>query len=198
MKKLVTLLGLALLAVALPASAQDSNGIGFYFDEAGATNYLASAPPYTMVNAYLLATHITQPGGLSGWEAEVAVIPAPVVAASYLLTNNGLNVLTAPSFQVGMANALPYTPAMKLLTVQVLNFGTPFSLAVGPCTPSSFGGLRPGYADGVNPGLLIGLTPSSNVPVPGRPNFFVVASFMTTPPVAIENDSWGSVKNLYQ
>ena len=198
MKKLVTLLSLALLAVALPASAQDSNGIGFYFDEAGLTNYLASAPPYTMVNAYLLATRISRPSGLSGWEAEVAVIPTPVVAASYLLTNNGLNVLTAPSFQVGMANALPYTPAMKLLTVQVLNFGTPFSLAVGPCTPSSFGGLRPGYADGVNPGLLIGLTPSSNVPVPGRPNFFIVASFMTTPPVASENDSWGRVKNLYQ
>jgi len=198
MKKLVTLLALALLAVALPASAADNNGIGFYFDEAGVSNFLSSAPQYTMVNAYLLATGITQSAGLSGWEAEIAIIPAPMVAPTYTLSNNGLNVLTAPVFQVGMANALPLAPAMKLLTVSILNFGVPFSLAIGPCTPSSFGGLYPGYADGANPGILIGLTPSSNVPVPGRTNFYTVAAFMTTAPIATENDSWSGVKNLYQ
>lgn len=198
MKKLLVI---ALILVAANAFAQTdpkTNGIGIYFDELGINNGLASAPPYTMVNAYLLATRISQVGGLSGWEAEVAVIPAPAVAPSYLLNNNGLNVLTAPVFQVGMAVAMPQAAAMKLLTISVLNFGTPFTLAVGPCTPSSFEGKFPGYADGVNPGILVGLTPSCSVPVPGRTNFFTVAGFMTTPPVAVENDSWGSVKNLYQ
>ncbi len=198
MKKFATLLGLALLALALPASAQDNNGIGFYWDEAGTTNYLASAAPYSSLNVYLMATRITQPGGLSGWEAEVAVIPAPSFPPTYTLNNNGLNVLSAPIFQVGMANALPWAPAIKLLTITLLNFGTPFSLAVGPCTPSSFGGLRPGYAAGDNPGNLVGLTPAASVPVPGRPNFFTVGSFMEPAPVAVENDSWSGVKNLYQ
>jgi len=198
MKKLLVL---ALVLVAASAFAQtdpEPNGIGFYFDEAGTSNYLASAAPYTIVNAYLLATRITQSGGLSGWEAEVAVIPAPAVAPSYTLNNNGLNVLTPPVFQVGMAVALPFAPVIKLMTVGVLNFGTPFSLAIGPCTPSSFEGKYPGYADGVNPGILIGLTPSADVPVPGRPNFFTVASFMQTAPVATVPGSWSSVKNLYQ
>jgi len=197
MKKLLVL---GLMLVATSAFAQTdpkSNSIGFYFDEMGINNALANAAPYTMVNAYLLATRITQSGGLSGWEAEVAVIPTPAVAPSYLLSG-GINVLTAPIFQVGMATALPYAPAMKLLTVSILNFGTPFDLAVGPCTPSSFGGLCPGYADGADPGLLIGLTPSCSIPVPGRPYFYLVAWFMKIIPDAAENDSWGCVKGLYR
>ncbi|MHB8079970.1 MAG: hypothetical protein ACYDIE_12030 [Candidatus Krumholzibacteriia bacterium] len=198
MKKLATLLALALLAAALPVSAQDVNGIGFYFDEAAASNYLASAAPYSPINAYLLATHISQAGGLSGWEAEVVITPAPSFPPTYTVSNNGLNVLTAPIFQVGMATALPNTPAIKLLTVTMLNFGTPFKLSIGPCTPSSFGGLYPGYADGIDPGILVGLTPSCNVPLPGRVNFFTVASFMESAPVATEPGSWSSVKNLYQ
>jgi len=198
MKKLLVL---ALVLVAANAFAQTDpgpNGIGIYFDESGTSNFLASAPQYTMVNAYLLATRITQSAGLSGWEAEIAITPAPAVAPTYSLNNNGLNVLTAPIFQVGMATALPYAPAMKLLTISILNFGAPMSFAVGPCTPSSFANKYPGYADGMDPGLLIGLTPSCNVPVAGRTNFFTVATFMLTPPVATENDSWSGVKNLYQ
>lgn len=197
MKKLLVL---ALVLVAANAFAQtdpDPNGIGFYFDEGGVSNYLATAPAYTVVNAYLLATRVTESSGISGWEAEVMVSPAPAVAPTYT-TNGGINVLTAPIFQVGLGAALPFAPAIKLLTVGVLNFGTPFTLAIGPCTPSSFQGMYPGYAAGNDPGKLVGLTPSCDVPVAGRTNFFTCASFMTTAPVATENGSWTSVKNLYQ
>lgn len=198
MKKLLVLALMLMAASAFAQSDDGANGIGFYWDEGGVSNFLETAAPYSSLNVYLLATRITEMSGLSGWEAEVAVIPAPSFPPTYTLNNAGLNVLSAPIFQVGMANALPWAPAMKLLTITLLNFGTPFSLAIGPCTPSSFGGLYPGYADGVNPGLLIGLTPSADLPVPGRPNFYTVATFMEPAPVAVENDSWGSVKNLYQ
>jgi len=200
MKKLL-ILGLMLVAPSAFAQTDPGpNGIGFYWDEAGICNCLASAPPYTLLNAYLLATRTTQSAGMAGWEAEVAVVPAPAYPPAYVVHNAGENALTAPIFQVGMANVLPYAPVMKLLTVSILNFGTPFILAVGPCTPSSFGGLRPGYADGADPGLLIGLTPSLNLPVSGRPYFYVVAAFGTyeCPPLAAENDSWGCVKGLYR
>jgi len=198
MKKLLVL---ALMLVAASAFAQadvEPNGIGFYFDENGDSNFLPTAAPYTLVNAYLLATRLTESSGLSGWEAEIVVTPTPAVPPSYTVNGGGINVLTAPIFQVGLGAALPYAPAIKLLTVGVLNFGTPFSFAVGPCTPSSFGGLRPGFAAGNDPGKLVGLTPSANVPLPGREYFYTVASFINPGPVAVDNDSWGSVKNLYQ
>jgi len=205
MKKLLVL---ALVLVAANAFAQSDpglNGIGFYFDEGGVSNYLPTQAPYTMINCYLLATRITESSGLLGWEAEVAVIPAPGLAPTYTMNAGMSNLLSAPIFLVGMANPLPFAPAMKLLTVSVLNFGTPFSLAVGPCNPSSFGRypyadvpIGPGYAAGNDLGKLIRLTPSSNVPVPGRAYFYTTAAFMQTAPVAIENDSWGSVKSLYQ
>lgn len=198
MKKLLVLALMLMAASAFAQTDDGANGIGFYWDEGGVSNYLATAAPYSQLNVYLLATRITEDSGLSGWEAEVAIIPAPSFPPTYTLNNNGLNVLSAPIFQVGMANALPFAPAMKLLTITLLNFGTPFSLAVGPCTPSSFGGLRPGYAAGNDPGKLVGLTPAASVPVPGRPNFFTVGSFMEPAPVAVENDSWSGVKNLYQ
>ena len=149
--------GLIVLALALAATGAfaqtdpDPDGIGFYFDEGGVSICLATAPAYSVINTYLLATRITESSGISGWEAEVAVIPTPVVAPTYT-TNGGINVLTAPIFQVGLGAALPYAPAIKLLTVGVLNFGTPFALAVGPCTPSSFDGICPGYAAGDDPG----------------------------------------------
>lgn len=181
MKKLLVLAMLVAAANAIAQSDPNPNGIGFYFDEGGVSNYLATAAPYTVVNAYLIATRITEPSGIIGWEAEIAVTPSPVVAPSYT-TNGGINVLTAPVFQVGLGAALPYAPAIKLLTVGVLNFGTPFTLAVGPCTPSSFYGMSPGYAAGNNPERLVGLTPASNVPLPGRLNFFTVAGFMTPAP----------------
>ncbi|MHB8077706.1 MAG: hypothetical protein ACYDIE_00440 [Candidatus Krumholzibacteriia bacterium] len=195
-----TLLVLGLLLVATNAAAQSdpqTNGIGFYWDEGGVSNCLVSAAPYTLMNAYLLATRISQAAGISGWEAEVAIIPPPSYPPIYTLNNGGENALTAPIFQVGLATALPYAPAIKLLTVGILNFGTPLSLAVGPCTPSSFGGLCPGYADGADPGLLIGLTPSTSIPVPGRPGFYVVAFFMYSVDPA-ERDSWSCVKSLYR
>ena len=197
MKKLLVLGLMLAVTNAFAQTDPKSNSIGFYFDELGINNALASAIPYTMVNAYLLATRTTQSAGMAGWEAEVAVIPAPAYPPAYVVHNAGENALTAPIFQVGMATALPYAPVMKLLTVSILNFGTPFYLAVGPCTPSSFGGLCPGYADGADPGLLIGLTPSCSIPVPGRPYFCIVGWFMHSIS-ATEDDSWGRVKHLYQ
>jgi len=200
MRKLLVL-GLVLMATGAAAQTDPNpNGIGFYFDEGGVYNCLPSAAPYTLINAYLLATRITQSAGISGWEAGIAIMPTPAFPPTYTLPGIILNPPTPPNFQVGLGSALPYEPAIKLLTVSILNFGTPFALAVGPCTPSSFGGLCPGYADGADPDLLIGLTPSTGIPVPGQPYFYTVASFMYIcgDDLAAEDDSWSGVKRLYQ
>ncbi|MHB8079480.1 MAG: hypothetical protein ACYDIE_09510 [Candidatus Krumholzibacteriia bacterium] len=199
MKRVAILLALVLLAGDTRAASPYVNSIGFWFDEVAYANVLPSAPLFARIDAYLLATDLTEPGGLSGWEAEVRVVPAPrFFPPVYTIANNGLNVMTAPIFQVGMAEALPAAPVMKLLTVSLWNEGNDFCLAVGPCTPSSLSGLYPVYANGYDPGLLIELIPRGWSSPDLPPNFYFSAVFGIYPWIANEQDSWGGVKNLYR
>lgn len=200
MRKLVTLLTAALLLTGASAYAQGPNTIGVYFDLAGENNCSAAAP-YANVNAYLIAKDITVSSGISGWECSVRTEPATLPAGlNVTLANAGLNVLAYPQFQVGLASALPFSPAIVLATMSTFYLGGPVLFGIGPCTPTSFpDAIGPGYAAGDNPGLLTRLVPSSNVPAP-FPNTFWVAGIGAGPtcPVATENDSWGGVKSLYQ
>jgi hypothetical protein len=200
MKKLVTL---ALLLVAASAFAAPTDpavdGIGIYFDTNGTSN-CSTASAYTNVTAYVLATNISESSGVSGWEAEITTNPATFPAGiNFTILGGGLNVLTAPNFQVGLANALPYAPAISLLSISTFYLGGPIQFGIGPCTPTSFPARPgPGFAKGSDPGVLKPLTPAASDAVAGKPYFYWVAGVNTTCPVATENDSWGSVKNLYQ
>ena len=207
MKKLVFLLALSLFAAstALAGSDPAPNGIGIYFDLQGNSN-CATPTPYTPLNAYVLATNITG-HGISGWEATLLINPTSFPAGITMdIGLEALNVFTAPSFQVGYAVSRNGNP-VNLLTITTFYLGGPIVYGIAPGFPSSFGGLNPGYADGLDPSILVPLVPSSNVPwtlpaynvaqIPA--NAFVVAGANAPPcPVATESNTWGGVKDLYK
>lgn len=213
MKKLLILV--AALAIAAPAFAvpvdPKVDGIGVYFDT-GATINCSAAAPYTAVTAYLLGTNLSR-GGLSGWEATLCVNPTFFGAGITMDIGAGaLNVLTAPDFQVGLSPSRSGN-VVTLLSISTFYLGGPILFGVGPCIPSSFGGTNPGYADPVDPAILVPMTPSSNVPwtlpiylgsntnlpANGPANSFAVAGVNATPcPVAAEQSTFGAVKDLYK
>jgi len=203
MKKLLVLL--AVLALAAPAAAvvdPGTNGIGVYFDLDANTN-CAPSPATGMLNMYLIATNINETSGISGWETHVYFNPAPPAGVSYTYAGTGaVNPLTAPDFQVGMGGGpLPYSSAVLLLTMSTYYFGMGFQIGLGPIisAPSSFAPPSPGYAAGNDPARLIGLAPSSNVPIPASNLGFYVAGVNAGDcPVPNEETSWGGVKTLYQ
>ena len=204
MKKLLVLAIVSLFAASAFAQDPGVDGIGIYFDEAGMTNHLASATPYSAVNAYVLGTNVSEPSGMSGYEFTIDIQPTPSIAPGYTQNGGGLNALTPPVFQVG-ACVLPGAPIIKMITIQLVYFGGEVSYYLGPCSPSSFGRfpyedvpVGPGYAAGNDPGILVRLTPSSNAPHPTLADFFKVAGILGDPPVANVESSWGGVKALYE
>lgn len=205
MKKLLVL-ALSLLAVNAFAQADaTADGIGWYFDEAtAASNCIATVPnPGTRTYAYLLATNISEDTGISGWEAKVYVSDSYVPVDDYYFTVAGtgyVNPLVEPEFGPGYAVALPYAPIIRLLRLAIYSTGAPYKLGVGPIAPErcSFDPPSPGYTAGDDPGKTIPLVPSSNVVIPDTDGYWVAGVGGDFCPVAIENDSWGAVKNLYQ
>jgi hypothetical protein len=206
MKKLLVL---ALILVAANSFAQTSNmpnSIGIYFDTSGTNNTLMSAPLYTPVSAYVVATNINLASSIAAFEFGLAYSVAPVGLGYTYPSSAFANVLSPPDFQAGIAPALPVAPAMVLTNISFLNMGAPLLIAMGPCNPTSFPvSQTPGAVDGADfshkfPLFLV----ATSMPTPAKaPNFYYMAGFMTPGPVipqvvATENDSWGSVKSLYQ
>lgn len=219
MKKLLILAAVLSLAASTAFAQADPgvNGIGVYFDLQGNSNCLQAPTPYTMVTAYLLGTNLSQ-GGASGWEATVLLNPATFPAGITLdIGAEALEVLTPPVYQVGYAVARMGN-VVNFLTISFFYLGGTVTFGVAPCQPSSFGeggnpalGMYPGYADPVDPGILKGLTPSSNQPWGALPfyvgtnatgftarNGFIVATAGTSCVTATENSTWGGVKDLYK
>ncbi len=208
---LPTTLALVALAVLAQATPIDPNPdrIGVYFDLEGIST-TAAPSPYTPLCAYLLATNPSRPAGISGWEATVLINPTSFPAGiTFDLGPECLPVLDPPYFQVGWAVSKADNPIL-LLTIIVWYWVGPITFGVGPCIPSSFGGLTAGYADGADPAILVPLTVSGDVPwtlpaYPGRnspfivpQNSFVCACVNDACAVATEPSSWGSVKALYR
>lgn len=205
MKKLLVLALILVTANAFAATSNMPNSIGVYFDQTGTSNTLMSAPMYTYVNAYVVATNINLASTVSAFEFALAYSGAPMV--NYV-TNpaDAFNSFSPPQFQLVILPALPVAPAMMVATVSFLNMGAPLLIAMGPTTPTSFPlTLTPGAVDGADanhkfPLFLV----ATSMPTPSKANgFYYMAGFMTPGPeilqvVATENDSWGSVKSLYQ
>jgi len=206
MKKLLVL---ALILVTANAFAQTSNmpnSIGIYFDVTGSENTLMSAPPYTQVTAYVVATNIDLASSIAAVEFGLAYSVAPV-GLSYAHPYSCYDCLgSPPNFQVVFVPPRTVAPAMVLTIISFLNMGTPLLIAMGPCNPTSFPVTQtPGAVDGADfshkfPLFLV----ATSMPTPAKaPYFYYMAGFMTPGPeipqvVATENDSWGSVKSLYQ
>jgi hypothetical protein len=195
MKKLLAVFAVALIASGAMAQVDpDPDGIGVYFDVAGLTYETATAAPFQQVTAYLLITNPTAPAGVSGWEAVVDVTGG-AVGASWVLAA-GLNVTTAPIFQVGIglgAAALPAAPAVLLATWSGFIMA-PTDVVGFVITPANVSFAdSPGYAAGDDETDLIGLQVSN-----GFPYGDACALINSTGVVANEDLTFSNVKNMFQ
>jgi hypothetical protein len=217
MKKLLIVAAVLALSVA-PALANPidagNNGLGVFFDT-GATINCATPTPYTTLTGYLIAYNLTAPsGGLSAFEATLCINPTTFAAGLTLDGGAGfINALTPPVFFCGISPARS-GQTIILVTISTFYLGGPIQFGVGPSVPSSFNGMAAGYADAIDPGILVPFVPScatpwtlpiwkgsntdERLPANGPANSFLVASVPCPGPVATENSTWGGVKDLYK
>lgn len=200
MKKLLVL-GMMLVATSAFAVVDpDPNGFGIYFDQTADNNCLTVPAPYVTVTAYLCATNLTT-NGISGWECSIRTMPETLPAGlTVTLMHGALNVLAHPLYNVGIpaVGGVSGNPVV-LASLSTFYLGGQIDFAVGPCTPSSFGGTSAGFAAGDDVGLLVPFVPAADDPFPGYEYTYRVASVNgATCPVANETSSWGNVKALYE
>jgi len=106
----------ALLLAAGSGIAQVDPGvdmIGIYLDE-GATVHCADAPVGEQVTAFLCLTNSTALAGLAGWEAAIEVA-GDLTVLDWNLRAEAVNVSVPPVFTVGLAECLPWSPAIVAL-----------------------------------------------------------------------------------
>jgi hypothetical protein len=166
---LLHLLLLLLAASMVQADPIDpyADGIGIYFDS-GATQFCKTWSG-GMVSAYLVLTNITEPSGVSGFECKLGYqVPAGSYLLNATLPPNAINADSAPGYLVGLATPLPWSPAVVVLTLNMLETqGNAWVFKVLPNDTPSLPGI-PAYAAGGNPSVLIPLRQSSghaDVPV---------------------------------
>ena len=194
------LLVTVLLLAAQAASAQPCdplpNGIGIYFDEVGCDYCRASAPLYTMVTGYVLATNVDPGlGGIIGFELKLLIDPMPPTFVERIA--GASTIYLFPWY-----NWVPFdtaiAPAIKLFWFEFMWMGSPTRFGLGPYLPSSRHGTTPMMLAANDPALWVPLRPSiQNVPWPGEDYGYTVA-WVANCPVAVENASWGEIKSLYR
>jgi hypothetical protein len=196
MRKWIALICLVSLATAGSVLAQvdDSpDGIGLYYD-LGATEYCRTGVS-AQTNLYLLATNLSQPSGLSGWEAHVTyTVPTGCFETGWTLPTGSLNVSAAPDFVVGLGEPAPWAPAILLATYGILVFCPDcIEFYVGPCNTPSIPGV-PVYAAGDDPGLLLPLQQSSGS------SDLPVLQINCDPCTVVGNETstFGGVKSMYR
>lgn len=194
MKKLLVL---ALVLMASGAFAQ--SGLGIYYDMAGTNRTNLNPADGALITTYLVAKNIAA-DGIATWETEIVFSPNVVFDDMVFTPITGsTNALDPPNFAVGLWPVfMTEMPSLNLMRIRfyMTEPASPVFLGVGPATPSSFG-TSPGYGNGASTALHA-FTPVSNVPVPGRPNYYYVLACGETSPVADTNDSWSGVKSLYR
>jgi len=212
MKTLLMCLGLLLLLVA-PANANwcypDPDEIGVYFDEMGTIACVPTVYPYITVTCYLLVPEPTRPS-IGAWEATLLINPTSFPAGLTLDIGAGaVNALTPPYFSVCLSPARS-GHTYKLVTISTFYLGGPIHFGVGPCVPSTFGGLSPGYVDGADPSVRVGVTTVELAPwtlpayggITAPAGSYIVAGInsLACPRclIAIEPATFGAVKALYR
>jgi hypothetical protein len=195
MKRWLTLLTLGVLLTGSSALAQidpDTDGIGIYKDLA-ATIYCAPETPNAPFDVYLVLTNPSALGGVSGWELQLE-FSALVFALNWGYQGQAVNAATPPEFAVGLAAALPWAPAINLMTITMLALvpTCEWIHIIPTLNPSIPGELV--YADGVDPGNLIIMRQSTGGP--DEPVYGINCD--CPPPIATDEASWGNVKNLYR
>jgi hypothetical protein len=154
-------------------------------------------------SAYVVLMNCTQSAGVSGYEFclcnEDGSPFAPPVGSSifvsgYTYPPGAINAATPPCFAVGLAAPLAWSPCITMLTVNMLIF-SPDTWCFGaePNVPASIPDHM-AFADGINPGLLLPMYPCTET------SCFMacINAAQCPPPVAVEDATWGGVKNMYR
>lgn len=194
MKKWLVL-GLVLL-MASTAFAQvdpDPNGIGLYFDGAYMTRCGSAASG--MLPLYLVASNLSTPGGLGGWEAMVTMNAPGLMFLSAVLAGQGpINLYTAPEFQVGLGVPMEFAPNLLLATINYFVMaGTPGTFYIGPIVhPQSIAG-ECCFADGADVGNLVPFQAPQGL-------WTLPAALLNTPCdlVPVQDNTWGGVKGMFK
>jgi hypothetical protein len=191
-----TLLLVALLSLTVgvcSAFAQDPGDIGLFFDVSG-TQTFATINPGIPFWVYVVA--FDTPGGIAGWEGSMQRDPS-LLLGSEILTPGALNVGTSENWIVGLSSCLPGAGPTVLVTLSYIVFTPVFDVlfCFTPSTPSSFGGVAPGWLD--CGGSLIPFGVAAN----GQgvyPDGCAVGNATGLEPVATDQESWGALKALYR
>lgn len=173
------------------------DGIGVFFDQ-GATTNCAVLAPYTPLTVYLIAIGISEPSGLSGWQAGVFTYPATLPVPFTVNAPGCIVGCSLPYVQSVLLTPVPRAPAIVLATMSTFYLGGIVWLGVGPYqpTPPENPGLAYVAGDGSN--RLIRLTPyACGSPVAGDPAWVAGVDVVECCGLPAEDTSWGSIKRLY-
>jgi len=206
MKNFIVLLALTSLFISNMAFAildEGENSLGVYFDydtfEQNCIDGILMIP----TSMYFVMANCTQ-ASIGGFEFAWEDDPTIIFVFGTIFTNGGTNFGDNYNFLVGFVTPLITGPASLLVEVSFLQVApAAANISVGPSTPSSFGGLFAGFADGADPNILIPMNYATvdgiNVVIDDdgwvRPG---VGSIGCVGPVPNEEMSWGGVKALYR
>jgi hypothetical protein len=179
--------------------------LGVYFDEGAMIRCWNTVTPFQSVTAYLCATGLTAPSGISYWECNFVIQGSGLIAPSWLVRHNGTNLLGAPLFSVfiGTDNPIPNTPAIVLASmtgfVEMPGYWVRFALdgIPDPAIPSL--PHNPAYAAGND---LSDLRPFHRIWGDEHPEWPVACInddyCWGVCVVPVDQTSWGLVKGLFR
>jgi hypothetical protein len=194
---------------------QDPNNICIIFDypdECCQNCWPAEGAPFPgsgALSAYVVLQNCTQPAGVSGYEfclcrdGGTDFVPPPgCYVTGYTYPPGAINAATEPCFAVGLAIPLPNDGfCTLLLTINLLIFCPDcWCFGVKPSVPSSIPDQM-AYADGLNPGLLIPMTPCTCSELVWDPCAMTCINCQFCPPgppITSEQSTWGVLKSLYR
>ena len=141
----LALSALSSLATALPAGET----LGTYFDAAG-TQTTTRVAPLEIFPIYFICENV--PVGVAGYEFYVTMPPELLILSVTAHPTTSTTIDVDPSnegFIVGTAGCLtgPGPIVLAEFTCMALDPASNLGITLGPTTPSSFGGLAPGYAE---------------------------------------------------
>jgi hypothetical protein len=162
MKKLLALGLVALMATVALADPTTDDMIGMFFSNVdfsdASTNVNPAAAPF---NAYIVILDASVPS-VAAYEVGLMLSDPTVFILGVVGPNGWTNLGSPTNHIVGYATPVPCADGQAVLaTMTMLYTGVAtVEISMGPATPSSFGGMGPGIANGDNVNHLVecGLT----------------------------------------
>jgi len=183
MKTLLTTLFIALLA--FPAMAVDSMGVSSEMDTVENFIFVQAGIPFDF---YVVLVDPSS-SAIGGYECGLGFTGGDPFVLAVSGPNGWTNFGDNLNHLVGYQTPLPAMDVTVLCTMNCLVSSAPFEalIVMGASTPSSFDPPGPGYADGVNPEVLV----ACEVPGDG------VVGIISTEVVATEAQTLTGVKALF-